>query len=859
MQAVSQAKKGRGSFTSYLKQFSWNTILRFIPFLFICFLLLNIIILSISHFGLDKLFVLQRSIFNDIIFLSLFLVSVKRLIKYVLKGFIIDINIVLKVILFILLYIVQLRSSNLFEFTLAMIKLPCILEDIYYMDLLFYSMVLFFVPFKPYRKIKAKSNEWAIDGDSEDIVDDDRFKRTNLASNLVEYISNTSSSKSIAVSICGEWGLGKTDFLKRVVSYFRLNKSEFIVMEFNPWTVGDSHRIGEEFFEVFSKRVETESKTFSERLKNYSNRLFNSSREFYFKLVNILFQELLTNETLESKQEMINQCIESSGKKIIIYIDDLDRLTGNEIFEVLRLIRNYANFKNTFYLVAFDYDYVINALSTINAISNEEQYLNKIFQFNIQLPSIHKPVLLTMIRELLFGLNLDQVDEKLDRELTKLSLTQESNFRLYKAVSMDGSLKIENYLRNMRDVKRFTNSLRFVYKFVKGEVELQDLILLELLKVRYADIFIRLKRSEFIELIVDGAHSNSAYYKFNKKNLEGYLDQRRPISVLERNYITTLVSKLFDLKDKGPRRLSSPRNYYLYFSYQIFDNISFAEFNSCWDLTESEISAKFIKWSSENSLEFDALVDATDSFSDYWDIYKFSWAFLSLPPGRNRYISHVADIYVRSISEYSKLYDHTNNDYRFIKLVEDERLPASNRIIFINEILSRGESCLDEVGLDYLFGINLVAELFDGALDDNLGIQDANWLFRNTHYLEKGSNELKINHKTSGIYRKYVERSEVRMIEFTKLIVDPVSFSRGGPYTFDTIVLFIFENIEEFEEKIFNIQSSDEVFIVMRNIIRQNKNLLTDLKPDNLIYYLPADIEAKLEKYFREVRNYNNY
>ncbi|MBK9318882.1 MAG: hypothetical protein IPM91_08740 [Bacteroidetes bacterium] len=38
-------------------------------------------------------------------------------------------------------------------------------------------------------------------------------------------------------------------------------------------------------------------------------------------------------------------------RKIIVFIDDLDRLTGDELVDVLKLIRNTANFRTLFLLL----------------------------------------------------------------------------------------------------------------------------------------------------------------------------------------------------------------------------------------------------------------------------------------------------------------------------------------------------------------------------------------------------------------------------------------------------------------------------------------------------------------------------
>lgn len=67
-----------------------------------------------------------------------------------------------------------------------------------------------------------------------------------------------------------------------------------------------------------------------------------------------------------------------------VFIDDLDQLSTNEIFEVFRLIRNTASFPNLIYFVAFDRSYTVKMLS--EKYQDAEKYIDKIFQLEIPLP-----------------------------------------------------------------------------------------------------------------------------------------------------------------------------------------------------------------------------------------------------------------------------------------------------------------------------------------------------------------------------------------------------------------------------------------------------------------------------------------
>ena len=50
------------------------------------------------------------------------------------------------------------------------------------------------------------------------------------------------------------------------------------------------------------------------------------------------------------------------GKRLIVFVDDFDRLTDVEIIEVLKLIDKNAAFRNTIFITAYDERAVSNAL-----------------------------------------------------------------------------------------------------------------------------------------------------------------------------------------------------------------------------------------------------------------------------------------------------------------------------------------------------------------------------------------------------------------------------------------------------------------------------------------------------------------
>ena len=158
----------------------------------------------------------------------------------------------------------------------------------------------------------------------------------------------------------------------------------------------------------------------------------------------------------------------------------LDRLEKDEIYEVLRLIRNTAKFKNVIYIVAYDKEYICGTLG-MKGITAPREYLMKIFQAEITLPVFEDSKLVELlIEELAIQLG--------DNDKGKLEIER------MLMVNNQTSLPLSAVLRNFRDIKRFANLIALdIIHIEQGrnvyDIHVRDLFLLELIHYRYDSIY----------------------------------------------------------------------------------------------------------------------------------------------------------------------------------------------------------------------------------------------------------------------------------------------------------------------------------------------------------------------------------
>ena len=300
----------------------------------------------------------------------------------------------------------------------------------------------------------------------------------NYVSNLLALMPKSRLKKeSLAIGISGNWGSGKTSFLK---SMQKQMDADYRVVSFNPWTCTDKEQIISQFFALMSNQTEDNNGSLQDAIQKYRDIVLDAdihpSLTFLAKILPLNKRE----ETLESLKDKIEEAIATDDSKpFAIFIDDLDRLEGNELFEVLRLIRITANFRNVVFIVAYDRDYICNVLNESKNIKRAEEYIQKIFHLEVSLPKFEDETLLDVFME----------------EIVRIAALNESNASILKRsirqlLDADG-LSFTDYVPNFRQARRFANvfavNLKSIFSHTKDFVN-KDFVGIELLHFAFPDI-----------------------------------------------------------------------------------------------------------------------------------------------------------------------------------------------------------------------------------------------------------------------------------------------------------------------------------------------------------------------------------
>lgn len=282
----------------------------------------------------------------------------------------------------------------------------------------------------------------------------------------------TYNKKAFAIGITGQYGSGKTSFINLICHAFTSEKSNPLVIHFNPWDANNSADIQKLFFDELSTSLANEDRALSSSMYHYYRRL-NGRSSFVGNIINNLRDlSLIFARDLDDEKRKINDMMTNLSRKVIMIIDDLDRLHNDEVIEVLRLIRNTANFGNIVYIVAYDKEYVEHSIKKLNE-KTYKNYLDKIFQIEIPLPKSESYFIADALLNSLKSSIRAEEFEYIESKFVPLHFSNE----------FEGS--IASIFRNHRDIIRFANSFKLTYLLVSEEVDFAQYFYLQLLKYRY--------------------------------------------------------------------------------------------------------------------------------------------------------------------------------------------------------------------------------------------------------------------------------------------------------------------------------------------------------------------------------------
>jgi predicted KAP-like P-loop ATPase len=319
----------------------------------------------------------------------------------------------------------------------------------------------------------------------------DLLSRLEFVETLARQIIEFSQPESLVIGIHGPWGSGKSSVLNLLARKLGEKAADPIhaspvIVRFNPWNFSTIDQLVVMFFAELGRAIKgrdpskaasaigTALEVFGELLAPVASLGGGVGASISFGLIKRAGAALrrTKDKTLHDRKTELNRLLSDYGKRVVVFVDDIDRLEPLNMRLMFRLIRLNADFRNMTYVLAFDRQVAQKVLEADGDVLGHE-YLEKIVQVSYDLPAPQSSTITNLLFTLMNRILSDLPPESLD-------VRRWGN--LY-----HGGMK--SFFKTIRDVKRYTNGLRLTFPQVRQEVNPVDFAGLEVIRTFCPEVY----------------------------------------------------------------------------------------------------------------------------------------------------------------------------------------------------------------------------------------------------------------------------------------------------------------------------------------------------------------------------------
>lgn len=230
---------------------------------------------------------------------------------------------------------------------------------------------------------------------------DDLFNINKYIDGLTQFILNCDTPMTVAIQ--GDWGTGKTSIMQQVSKKLgsAVTKVDFNTWQYSQFNMGENLSFSLISELLNSLPIKKEGEAFrraKDVLKVLTKNLATSAikivgvdgKEIVDSLANSLSEDerLVSLKEFKNKfQEVVNQVKnEKSVDRIVIFIDDLDRLVPARAVELLEVLKLFLDCEGCVFVLAIDYNVVVRGVRNKYGDDLDAEKGNAFFEKIIQVP-----------------------------------------------------------------------------------------------------------------------------------------------------------------------------------------------------------------------------------------------------------------------------------------------------------------------------------------------------------------------------------------------------------------------------------------------------------------------------------------
>lgn len=318
----------------------------------------------------------------------------------------------------------------------------------------------------------------------------DLYGITPFSQALAKSIVNIKNPVGTTIALNGPWGSGKSSAVNLIRA--ELNKAQ------------DTKLVITEFNCLWFRGEEALARAFLQQLTSVLGaQLGKKAKKLLFKLANGITQVALVcippsgggglintliekansffskEQSLEEVFKIIWELLEKEQRRFLIIIDDMDRLSSDEVLAIFRLIKTVGRLPNVMYLLAYDRQLVEKAIKE-KIPSEEQHFLEKIVQASFDLPT---------------PINTDLINAVFTVIQEICGASSEYDTSHFRKIFSD---IVVPHINLPRDIARFKNIISFTWPAVAGEVNLGDFIGLEIIRLYEPKIYSVINNNRYL-------------------------------------------------------------------------------------------------------------------------------------------------------------------------------------------------------------------------------------------------------------------------------------------------------------------------------------------------------------------------
>ena len=320
---------------------------------------------------------------------------------------------------------------------------------------------------------------------------DDLLSNEAQAKSFADTVLASDDHSGLVVGVDGPWGVGKTSFINLAECYWDRAADKVIVCRFEPLRYASEPDLADRLIRDLSAAIQNKvfAPEFRPAASRYS-RLIKGKADVSFLGFKLSLEP--SQETVDELLDDIDEVLRRIGRRVIVVIDDLDRLDAKTVNNVLFATRRTFKLSQATYVLCYDTEVLAGGKEEG---SRAREFLEKFVTVKLSLFVDSSSIRNFLQRDWeKSGSQLGSVPSD-----TMLKLGAVLN-ELAEILSGDLAAKYLPLLGDLRKVKRFINAILLmqIEKTNLGRTDFnkRDLINLMLLHLNYPGLFRRIYAEE---------------------------------------------------------------------------------------------------------------------------------------------------------------------------------------------------------------------------------------------------------------------------------------------------------------------------------------------------------------------------